>query len=82
MVSLGSSYFVVAHLLIRPDATREELLNAIRHPYARTPSQVVRAASEEAATHGGGEDADAGVGVGHPAGKFCSLHISSSSRQA
>ena len=35
MVSPWSSYFAAAHLLIRPDATWEVLLNAIRHPYAR-----------------------------------------------
>jgi len=32
MVSPWSPYFVAAHLLIRPDATREVLLNAICHP--------------------------------------------------
>ena len=32
-VSVWSSYFSAVHLLIRPDATREILLNAIRHPY-------------------------------------------------
>ena len=48
-VSIWSSYFAVAHLLIRPDATREILLNAIWHPYARAPSQVAPAAPEEPA---------------------------------
>ena len=38
LVSLWSLYFAAAHLLILPDATREVLLNAIRHPYARAPS--------------------------------------------
>ena len=39
-VSVWSSYFAAVHLLIRPDETRGVLLNAIRHPYARAPSQV------------------------------------------
>ena len=38
LVSLWSSYFAVAHLLIHPNVTREALLNVIWHPYARAPS--------------------------------------------
>ena len=33
VVSPWSPYFAAAHLLVRPDATREVLMNAIRHPY-------------------------------------------------
>ena len=33
-VSVWSPYFAAAHLLVRPDTTREVLLNAIRHPHA------------------------------------------------
>ena len=35
VVSPWSSYFAAPHLLVRPDAMREVLLNAIRHPYNR-----------------------------------------------
>nr|XP_045084577.1 chloride intracellular channel protein 6-like [Aegilops tauschii subsp. strangulata] len=63
-VSIWSSYFAVAHLLVHPDATREVLLNAIRHPYARAPSQV---APEEPAAHGGEEEAGADAGAGRRA---------------
>ena len=48
MVSPWSPYFAACHLLLRPDATREVLLNAIRHPYDGMATQVVRAGSEEA----------------------------------
>ena len=76
-VSVWSSYFATAHLLIRPDATREILLNAIRHPYARAPSQVAPVAPEEPAAHGGEEEADADAGTGRRAGKsYSSLHVS------
>ena len=57
-VSVWSPYFAAAHLLIRPDATRGVLLNAIRHPYARAPSQVAPVAPEEPAAHGGEEEAE------------------------
>ena len=69
MVSLWSSYFAVVHLLFRPDVTQEVLLNAIRHPYARAPSQVVRAASKEPAAYGGGEEEAVDVGARRRAGK-------------
>nr|XP_020156940.1 uncharacterized protein LOC109742265 [Aegilops tauschii subsp. strangulata] len=64
-VSIWSSHFAAAHLLVRPDATRGVLLNAIRHPYARAPLQVEPVAPEEPAAHGGEEVAksDAGTGV-------------------
>ena len=55
---------------------REVLLNEIRHPYARAPSQVVRAASEEPAAHGGGEEDEVDAGVGRRAGKSCIFLIS------
>ena len=59
LVSPWSPYFAAAYLLIRPDATREVLLNAIRHPYDRARAQVVRVASEEPEAHVGGEAAAA-----------------------
>ena len=48
VVSPWSPYFALCHLFLRPDATREVLLNAIRHPYDGMTTQVVRAGSEEA----------------------------------
>jgi len=75
-VSVWSSYFAAAHLLIRPDATRGVLLNAIRHPYARAPSQVAPVAPEEPAAHGGEEEAESDAGAGRRAGKSCIfLHV-------
>ena len=71
VVSPWSPYFAPAHLLVRPDATREVLLNAIRHPYDRAPTQVVRAGLEEPTAHGEGEEeATADVGAGRRAAKF------------
>ena len=70
VVSPWSPYFAVAHLLIRPDAMWEVLLNAVRHPYDRARTQVVCAASEEPEAHGGGEGATADPGAGRWAGKF------------
>ena len=75
MVSLWSSYFAIVHLLIPPNPTWEVLLNAIQHPYARAPSQVVRVASEEPVAHGGGEEEAADVGAGRHAGKSCFFNI-------
>ena len=69
MVSPWSPYFAAAHLLIRPDATREVLLNAIRHPYVRARAQVGWDASEEPEAHGGGEAAAADAGGGPRAGE-------------
>ena len=51
-VSPWSLYFAAAHLLVRPDATQEVLLNATRRLYDRAPTQVVRASSEEPMAHG------------------------------
>ena len=70
-VSVWSSYFAAAHLLIRPDATQEILLNAIRHPYAWAPSQVAPVAPEEPATPGKEEVAESDAGAGRRAGKSC-----------
>ena len=39
-VSPWSSYFAASHLLLRPDAIRGVLLNAIRHPYDGATTQV------------------------------------------
>ena len=76
-VSVWSSYFAAVHLLIRPDATRGVLLNAIRHPYARAPSQVAPVAPEEPAAHGGEEVAESDAGAGRRAGKSrVFLHVS------
>ena len=71
LVSPWSPYFAAAFLLIRPGATRELLLNAMRHPYDRERVQVVRVASEEPEAHGGEEEANADAGAGHRAGKSC-----------
>ena len=68
-VSVWSSYFSAAHLLIRPDASWEILLNASRHPYARAPSQVASVVPEEPAAHGGEEVAESDAGAGRRAGK-------------
>ena len=68
-VSVWSSYFAAAHLLIRPDATWEVLLNAIRHPYARAPSQAAPVVPEEPAAHGGEEEAESDAGAGRRVGK-------------
>ena len=67
-VSVWSSYFSAAHLLIRPDASREILLNTSRHPYARAPSQVAPVELEEPAAHGGKEVAESDAGTGRRAG--------------
>nr|XP_040245999.1 uncharacterized protein LOC120964969 [Aegilops tauschii subsp. strangulata] len=68
LVSPWSPYFAAAYLLVRPDATREVLLYAVRHPYNRAWAQVVRVASEEPEAHGGGEVAAADTGTGRRAG--------------
>ena len=68
-VSVWSSYIAAAHLLIRPDATREVLLNAIQHPYARAPSQVAPVVPEETTAHGGEEVAKSDAGAGRRTGK-------------
>ena len=70
-VSIWSSYFAAAHLLVRPDATPEILLNAIRQPYTRAPSQVAPVAREEPADQGGEEVAGSDAGAGRRAGKSC-----------
>ncbi|XP_044388727.1 uncharacterized protein [Triticum aestivum] len=44
VVSPWSPYFATAHLLVRPDATQEVLLNAIWHPYDR-PGRGLREAA-------------------------------------
>ena len=76
-VSVWSSYFAAAHLLVRPDVTREILLNAIRHPYARAPSQVASMAPEGPTARGAQEEAESDAGAGHRTGKFCIfLHVS------
>ena len=76
-VSVWSSYFAAAHLLIRPDAMRGVLLNAIRHPYARAPSQVAPVAPEEPEAHGGEDEAESDAGAGRRAGKsHVFLHVS------
>ena len=75
-MSVWSSYFAVAHLLVRPDVTREVLLNAIWHPYARAPLKVVRAASEEPVAHGGEDEDEVDTGAGRRAGKSCLLGFS------
>ena len=67
-VSVSSSYFAAAHLLVHPDAAREILLNAIRHPYTRALSPV---APEEPAAQGGEEVAESDAGAGCRAGKSC-----------
>ena len=70
-VSAWSPYFAATHLLVHPDATREVLLNAIRHPYAWAPSQVAPVAPEEPAAHGGEEVAGSDASTGRRAGKSC-----------
>ena len=76
-VSVWSSHFAAVHLLIRPDVTRGVLLNAIRHPYARAPSQVEPVAPEELAAHGREEEAESDAGAGRRAGKSrVFLHVS------
>ena len=74
LVSPWSPYFAVAYLFICPDATREVLLSAIRHPYDRARAQVVRVASEEPEAHGRGEAAATDTGAGRRAGESC-LHF-------
>ena len=69
-VSVWSSYFSATHLLIRPDASREILLNASRHPYARAPLQVVPVAPGEPVAHGGEEVAKSDAGAGRRAGRL------------
>ena len=69
-VSVWSSFFPAAHLLIHPDATWEILLNAIQHPYARAPSQVAPVAPEEPAAQGGEEVAESDAGAGRRTGKL------------
>ena len=68
-VSIWSCYVSAVHLLIRPNASREILLNASWHPYARAPLQVARVAPEEPAAHGGEEVAESDAGTGRRAGK-------------
>ena len=68
-VSVWSSYFSATHLLIRPDASWEILLNASWHPYARAPSQVALVEPEEPAAHGDEEVAESDAGAGLRAGK-------------
>ena len=68
-MSVWSPYFAAAHLLIHHDTTREVLLNVIRHPYARAPSQVAPVALEEPAAHGGEEVAESDANAGRRAGK-------------
>ncbi len=76
-VSVWSSYFAAAYLLIRLDATREILLNAIRHPYAWAPSQVEPVAPEEPVARGGEEEAESDAGAGRRAGKSrVFIHVS------
>ena len=78
-VSIWPSYFALVHLLIRPDATRVILLNAIRHRYARAPSQVAPVAPEESAAPGEEEVAESNTDAGRRVGKFrvfSSLHVS------
>ena len=62
-VSVWSSYFAAAHLLVRPEAAQEILLNAIQHPYARAPWQVAPVAPEEPAAQGGEEVAESDAGA-------------------
>ena len=76
VVSPSSPYFAAAHLLVHPDATREVLLNAIRHPYDRAWAQVVRVASEEPEAHGRGETVAADAGAGRRAGESCFYFLS------
>ena len=76
LVSVWSPYFAAAHLLVHPDATREVLLNAIRHPYDRARAQVVRDASEEPEAQYGGEAAATEMGAGHRAGEPCLYSLS------
>ena len=76
-MTVWSTYFAAVHLLICPDVTWEVLLNAIRHPYARAPSQVAPVVPEEPAAHDEEEEAEADAGAGHHAGKSCIfLHVS------
>ena len=69
-VSIWSCYVSAAHLLIRPDASWEILLNASRHPYARAPLEVEPVAPEEPAAHGDEEVAESDAGARHRAGKL------------
>ena len=69
-MSVWSSYFAAAHLLVRPDASREVLLNASRHPYARAPLQVAPVALEEPAAQGDEEVAESDAGAMCRAGKL------------
>ncbi|XP_044387491.1 uncharacterized protein [Triticum aestivum] len=70
-VSPWSLFFASAHLLIRPEATKEVLLNTIRHPYDRVMTHVVQVGSEDAAVLlEESEAADADAGTMSQAGKF------------
>ena len=51
-------------------------MNAIRHPYARAPSQVAPVAPEEPAAQGGEEVAESDAGAGRRAGKSCMFPFS------
>ena len=64
LVSPWSPYFAAAYLVIRPNAMREVLVNAIWHPYDQERAQVVRVASEEPEAHGREEEATADTGAG------------------
>ena len=70
-MSVWSSYFAAVHLLVRPDVAREIILNAIRHPFTRAPSQVAPVAPEEPAAQGGKEVAESDAGAGRRAGMSC-----------
>ena len=69
-VSIWSPYFAAAHLLVRPDATRDIVLNVIRHSYVWAPSQVAPVAPEEPAAQGGEEVAESDTGAVRRAGKL------------
>ena len=69
-VSIWSPYFAAVHLLVRPDASREVLLNASRHPYARAPLQVAPVAPEEPAAQGDEEVAESDAGAARRASKL------------
>ena len=76
-LSVWSSYFAAAHLLICANAMRGVLLNVIRHPYAWALSQVAPVAPEDPAAHGGEEEAESDAGAGRRAGKSrVFLHVS------
>ena len=79
MVSPWSSYFAIALLLVHLEATREVLLNAIRHPYDRASTQVERAGSKEAVVPGeASEEADTKAGEVLHTGKLSCLLVETS----